>query len=309
MPIFHGFGLGVCIHTPLYIGMKCILIPQFKAKEFAKLIKKYRPAFLAGVPTMYEALINSRPMKKKYLSSVTTVISGGDILTPVLKKSLNEYLANHGSDAQVRVGYGLTECTAASCLTPRFYYKEGSIGLPFPDTEYKIVKIGTTSEVKVNHDGEICINGPTVMKGYLDEKEETANTLKKHADGKIWLHTGDVGYINHRGIVFFKSRIKRIIVSSGYNIYPQYIEKVLNMHPAVETSIVVGLEHPYKVQVPKAYIVLKTGFTLDEKLKKEIKAYCERFIAKYSLPYEYEYRDTLPKTLVGKVAFNKLEDK
>lgn len=309
MPIFHGFGLGVCIHAPLHAGMKCILIPQFKAKEFAKLIKKYKPAFLVGVPTMYEALVNNKPIKKKYLSSVTTVISGGDILNPVLRKRINEYLAKHGSDAQVRVGYGLTESTAASCLTPRFYYKEGSIGIPFPDTEYKIVKIDTISEAKVSHDGEICINGPTVMKEYLDEKEETANTLKKHADGKIWLHTGDVGYIDYKGIVFFKSRLKRIIVSSGYNIYPHYIEKVLNMHPAIETCIVVGIEHPYKVQVPKAYIVLKSGFTLDEKLKKEIRSYCEKFIAKYSLPYEYEYRDTLPKTLVGKIAFNKLEQK
>lgn len=306
MPIFHGFGLGVCIHAPLYVGMKCVLIPQFKAQDFAKLIKKYKPAFLVGVPTMYEALINSKFTKKKYLTSVSTVLSGGDVLNPILRKKINQYLVKHGSDAQVRVGYGLTESTAASCLTPKLYYKEGSIGLPFPDTLYKIVKIGTTKETKVNQDGEICINGPTVMKRYLDEEVETTNTLKKHSDGKIWLHTGDVGYIDEEGIVFFKSRIKRIIISSGYNIYPHYIEKVLNMHPAVETSIVIGVDHPYKIQVPKAYIVLKPEFTLNEKLKKEIKLYCERFIAKYSLPYEYEYRESLPKTLIGKIAFNKL---
>lgn len=307
MPIFHGFGLGVCIHTPLHAGMGCILMPQFKAKDFYKYIKKYKPNFLAGVPTMYEALINSKEKSKNYMKSVTSVICGGDTLTSSLRESVNKYLLSHGSEATIRVGYGLTECTGASCLTPRFYFKEGSIGVPFPDMEYKIVKIGTLQTAKPNHDGEICIYGPTVMKYYLDDKEETDNTLKLHPDGKVWLHTGDVGCMKKNGMVYFKSRLKRIIVSSGYNIYPQYIEKVLNSHPAIETCCVVSIPHPYKVNVPKAYIVLKSDFDLTDKLKHDIKSHCEKNISKYSLPYEYEFRDSLPKTLVGKVAINKLD--
>ncbi len=306
MPIFHGFGIGVCTHTVLHAGMKCIFIPQFKAKDFYKLIKKYKPNFLAGVPTMYEALVNSNVKDKRYMKCVTTVINGGDTLNPILKDKINKYLESHGSPANVRVGYGLTECTGASCLTPRFFYKDGSIGVPFPDMLYKIVKIGTLNTAKTNKDGEICISGPTVMMHYLDDEQETSKALKKHSDGKIWLHTGDVGCMKKNGMVYFKSRLKRIIVSSGYNIYPQYIEKVINSHPAVETCCVVPMDHPYKMHVPKAYIVLKEGFILNDKLKKDIKKYCEQSIAKYSLPYEYEYRDALPKTLVGKVDFTKL---
>ena len=306
MPLFHGFGLGVCIHTPLCAGMSCILIPQFRARIFYKYIRKYKPNFLAGVPTMYEALIASKKKSKRYLKSVTSVISGGDILTLELRNKVNKYLSDHGSSATIRVGYGLTECTGASCLTPRFFYKEGSIGIPFPDTEYKIIKIGTLDEASVNKDGEICICGPTVMKHYLDDDVETNVSLKKHADGKIWLHTGDVGCMKSNGMIYFRTRLKRMIISSGYNIYPQYIEKILNTHPAVEFCCVVGIPHPYKQLVPKAYIVLKQGFEPSNKLLMDIKAHCEKSISKYALPYKYEFRRDLPKTLVGKIDIKRL---
>ena len=169
------------------------------------------------------------------------------------------------------MGYGLTECTGASCLTPKYYYKEGGIGIPFPDMFYKIVKIDTVDEVKTNEVGEICVNGPTVMLRYLNDNKATKETLKRHNDGKIWLHTGDVGYMNEEGLVFFESRLKRMIVSSGYNIYPQYIEKNLMMHPAVLTCVVIGIYHKYKQQVPKAYIVLRDNFDLTDELKADIK--------------------------------------
>ena len=306
MPIFHGFGIGVCVHTELISGMSVILVPQFKPKEFYKLIKNNHPTFLAGVPTMYEALINSKEKSKRYLKSVTNVICGGDILNETLREKVDNYLKSHGSIATIRVGYGLTECTGASCLTPRYYFKEGGIGIPLPDMFYKIVKIDTLEETETNEVGEICISGPTVMKRYLDDIEETKNVLKRHTDGKLWLHTRDVGYMNEEGLVFFESRLKRMIVSSGYNIYPQYIEKVIISHPAVLTCTVVGIPHPYKKQVPKAYIILRENFDDTEDLRKDIKEYCTKSIAKYALPYEYEYVDDLPKTLVGKVAFTKL---
>lgn len=307
MPIFHAFGLGICIHTIFYIGMKAILIPTFNAKKFGSLIKKYHPNFIIGVPTLFEALLKNNNLKKNDLSCVTCVISGGDNLSSSLKEKVDEFLKTHGSKAQVREGYGLTECVGASCLTPYNKYKEKSIGLPLPDITYKIVKPTTHDEVERGIDGEICINGPTVMMGYLDDPKETSNVLRIHDDGKLWLHTGDLGCMDSEGFVYFKQRLKRIIVSSGYNIYPSYVENIINSHPLVLTSTVIGIDHPYKVQVAKAYIVLKENVKPNYTIKKSIKEHCIKNLAKYSLPYEYVFIDELPKTKIGKIAYKKLE--
>ena len=307
LPIFHGFGLGVSIHTPLYIGMKVILIPDFSPRKFGSLIKKYRPNFITGVPTLYEALLKTK-LKKNDLSSLTCVVSGGDTLLPSFKKIVDKFLREHGSSAQIRCGYGLTECTGASCLNPRREYRDNSIGIPLPDMKYKIVKIGTYNEAKAGEDGEICISGPTVMKGYLNNPDETSKTLIKHSDGRIWLHTGDIGCMDSDGFIYFKQRLKRMIVSSGYNIYPSYVEDIIKKHPKVDTCVVIGIPHEYKKQVAKAYIVLKDGEKANATVKKSIKKHCEDNLSKYSWPYEYEYRDSLPTTLVGKVAYKKLEE-
>ena len=307
MPIFHGLGLGVCIHIPLTVGMKCVLIPAFQAKKFTQLIKKHKPNFLVGVPTLFEALLKT-DLKENELACIKTVACGGDSLSINTKKAIDKFLSDHGSTAQIREGYGLTECSGASCVTPRGLYKEGSIGVPFPDMVYKIVKIGTHEEADVMEDGEICISGPTVMVGYLKNEEETYQTLREHDDGKVWLHTGDIGCMDSEGYIYFKQRLKRMIVSSGYNIYPSQIEKIIAAHKSVLSCTVIGVSHPYKGQVAKAYIVLNDGYKPTHELKEEIKAYCEENIAKYALPYEYEYRDTLPKTLIGKVSYKALED-
>jgi long-chain acyl-CoA synthetase len=308
LPIFHGFGLAVCIHTPLLSGMKCILIPQFDAKKFGNLIKMTKPNFIVGVPTLYEALLKQK-LKSRDLECVEAVISGGDILTPELKKKVDNYLHEHGSIAEVRPGYGLTEATAATCLTNEFgYTEEGCIGIPFPDTYFKIVKIGTTTEAEANEDGEICISGPTVMMGYLNNEEETNQTLRYHEDGMLWLHTGDIGCMNEHGVIVFKQRLKRMIISSGYNVYPSYIENVIVGHKDVIACTVVGVPHKYKGQVAKAYIVLRDGVEPTGDIKKEIRELCKKNISKYALPKEYVYRKSLPKTLVGKVAFTKLEE-
>ena len=307
LPIFHGFGLGVTIHTPLYIGMKVILVPDFSPRKFGGLIKKYRPNFITGVPTLYEALLKTK-LGKNDLASLTCVVSGGDTLIPSFKKKVDNFLSEHGSKAKIRCGYGLTECTGASCLNPLREYRDNSIGIPLPDMLYKIVKIGTMDEVKTMEDGEICICGPTVMKGYLNNPDETSKTLVKHKDGKIWLHTGDIGCMDKDGFIYFKQRLKRLIVSSGYNIYPSYVEDIICKHPMVDTCVVIGIPHEYKKQVAKAYIVLKNGEKPTNSIKKQIKKHCEENLAKYSWPYEYEYRDSIPTTLVGKVAYKKLEE-
>ena len=308
LPIFHGFGLGVNVHAIFATGATLIPVPKFEPSEFARLIKKYQPSFLIGVPTMFEALASSEETSLYYLKSVTDVICGGDTLKAELRNKANNYLSAHGSDAQLRVGYGLSESVAACILTPSYYYKEGAIGLPFPDMEVRIFKPGSTKECKVNRGGEICISGPTVMMGYLNEPAETATALKTHADGKVWLHTGDLGYKNRDGIVFFENRLKRMIITSGYNVYPQYLETIIASHPAVYTVVVVGIPHPYKKQVPIANIVLKENYEPSDELTKDIKKYCEKSVAKYAMPYAYEYLKAVPKTLIGKVNFRKLEE-
>ena len=307
LPIFHGFGLGVSIHTPLYVGMKVILVPDFSPRKFGSLIKKYKPNFITGVPTLYEALLKTK-LRRNDLSSVTCVVCGGDTLNPTFKKKIDEFLSKYGSKATVRCGYGLTECTAASCLNPRNEYRDNSIGIPMPDTKYKIVKIGTFDSAKTMEDGEICISGPTVMKEYLNNPEETSKTLIKHKDGITWLHTGDIGCMDKDGFIYFKQRLKRMIVSSGYNIYPSYVEEIICKHPMVDACVVIGIPHEYKKQVAKAYVVLKKGEKGTASVKKQIKKYCEERLAKYSWPYEYEFRDSLPTTLVGKVAYKELEE-
>lgn len=172
----------------------------------------------------------------------------------------------------------------------------------------KVVKIGTYQQAKVGEEGEMCVSGPTIMMGYLDDEAETAQAIRLHEDGKLWLHTGDVGYLGKDGLFYFTQRLKRIIVSSGYNIYPTYLESVINSHEAVLTSTVIGVDHPRKGQVAKAFIVLKPGYKAGKKLEKEIRELLGRHVAIYALPVAYEFRDKLPTTLVGKVAFRKLED-
>ena len=308
LPIFHGFGLGVCIHTPLCCGMKLILVPDFSPKNMVKTIKKHKPNFICAVPSLYETLAKSSRLKKNDLECIKCAVCGGDFMSASLKELVDNCLKEHGSEAEVRIGYGLSEASAATCLTPSGAYKAGSIGIPFPDTDYKIVRIGTHTKAKPNEDGEICISGPTVMMGYLNNKTETLQTLRIHDDGKVWLHTGDIGCMDEDGYVFFKQRLKRVIISNGYNLYPTYIEEIINAHPSVLTSTVVGIPHPKKVQVAKAYIVLKEGVEPSKALLKEIKNYLAENLSSYSLPSEYEFRDSLPKTLVGKVAYTKLEE-
>lgn len=308
LPIFHGFGLGVCIHTPLCCGMKLILVPDFSAKNMIKIIKKHKPNFICAVPSLFETLAKSTRLKSHDLECVKCAVCGGDFMSASLKNLVDKCLLEHGSNAEVRIGYGLSEASAATCLTPSGKYKPGSIGIPFPDTDYKIVKIGTHERANVNEDGEICISGPTVMMGYINNQEETMQTLRKHDDNKIWLHTGDIGCMDEDGYVYFKQRLKRVIVSNGYNLYPTYIEDVINTYPDVLTSTVIGIPHPKKTQVAKAYIVLKEGIKPSKDILRKIKKYLAENLSAYSIPNEYEFRDSLPKTLVGKVAYTKLEE-
>jgi len=308
MPMFHGFGLGINIHTALIHGACCLLMPSFKAKSYAKMLVKKRPNFIAGVPTIFEALLHLPELDGEKLDFLKGMFCGGDSLPVELKKEIDRFLADRGAGIQVREGYGLTECVTASCLTPRDEYREGSIGVPFADTVYCIVRPGTDEEVPCGEEGEIILRGPSVMLGYLDNPEETAQTLRTLPDGHTWLYTGDLGTMDEDGFVYFRRRIKRMIVTNGYNVYPSQIEAVIDKCPDVAYSCVIGVPDPRRMHRVRAYVVPKDGVTPDDALRVRILDALRPHVAGYALPREILFRTELPRTLVGKVAYRKLEE-
>ena len=308
MPCFHGFGLGINLHTALIHGVCCILMPTFNNESYAKMLAKKKPNFIAGVPTIFEALLHIPSLDGVKLDFLMGMFCGGDSLSVELKKKVDEFLKSHGASIQVREGYGLTECVTASCLTPKDTYREGSIGIPFPDTLYCVVRPGTDEVMPCGEEGEIIITGPTVMLGYLDNPKETADTLKRLSDGRIWLYTGDLGRMDEDGYVYYSQRIKRLIITNGYNVYPGQVENIIDGCPEVSYSCVIGVKDPRRVHKVKAYIVLKDGIPANEATKEKIMEQLRLHIAKYALPREIEFREELPKTLVGKVAYRLLEE-
>lgn len=307
LPIFHGFGLGVNIHIPFSLGATVVLMPQYNKKDFIKILRKYKPTFLAAVPTLYEALIKID--EDLDLSCLKYVISGGDTLSNEQIDKYNAYLEKHNCTVKIMQGYGMTESIGPTVAAfKEATNKKGSVGIPFPDNYIKIVIPGTHEELENFQDGEICISSKTVMLGYLNNEQETNLALQRHKDGLIWLHTGDIGYLDDDGVLYFKGRLKRMIITSGHNVYPNIIESVLLEHDAILNCTVIGIPHPNKIQVPKAYIVLKNNFKDNSTLRKSIKEHCERNLIKYSIPKEFEFRASLPRTLIGKIDFKKLEE-
>lgn len=308
LPIFHGFGAGVCLHCPLCLKVEVILIPEYSAKRFYHILKKEKPQIIAGVPTLWEKILSNKIFEKVDLASLKYVISGGDYLSLALEESMNTFLKNRNASISITKGYGMTESVAATSFTYKGTNEPGSIGIPMIGNKFCICKPGTIERLPFNKEGEICVTGPTLMQKYLNNKKETKNVLKKHLDGKTWLHTGDLGYIHSSGVIYFTQRLKRVIVSSGFNIYPAQIESVIRMHPKVENCCVIGIDHPYKIKVAKAYILLKNQEKITGVTKKEIKTLCEQNLAKYALPKEYTFVDELPTTIYGKIDYKKLEE-
>lgn len=308
LPLFHCFGLVVCVHVPLCLGASTILVPQFDAKRFDKLLTKYNPTLVPGVPTLFEALITNKHMDGVDLSYIKYIVSGGDTLTPAKNEAVNNFLKAHNCYKTIIQGYGMTETTGPATFGALGSDRLGSVGIPLPGNEVKIINPDTKEKCKAGETGEICLAGPAVMLGYLDNEKETNEMLEKDKKGKIWVHTGDLGYMNDEGILFFAQRLKRMLIVSGYNVYPSHIEDVIMSHPYVLNCGVIGIPHPYKVQVPKAYIVLNNNVKLTGKVKSEIKEYCQKNLAAYMMPKEFEFRESLPKTLVGKVNYRELEN-
>lgn len=308
LPIFHGFGLGVCVHVCFCFGACSVLIPSFDSKKFGSILKKYKPTMLFGVPTLYEAMIKSEGVDNLDFSFLKYAVSGGDTLPKPLEDSVNEFLSSHNSDVRICEGYGMTEGLAALSLSVNEGYKTGTIGKPLIGNRMCVVEPGTTNVLPPDTDGELCVCGPTVMQGYRNNDIETANTLRIHDDGKVWLHTGDMASIDKDGFVTYKLRIKRLIITSGYNVYPTQIEKVIEELPEVVKCAVVSMPHQYKKEVAKAYVILAKGYSADTFTEDKIKQHCIKKLSRHSVPYKFQFVKELPKTAYGKVDFMKLQN-
>lgn len=314
LPIFHVFGLALCTHTCLVAGMKCIIVPQLNTKKINKELKKYKPSVYPAVPSLLKMSMNDSDPGSNAFKDIKVVVVGGDYLSPQVKSEYEEYLKAHGSSAVVKSGYGLSEACGFCCCTAEVDEKhvnnhKGTLGIPNPDMIVKIFEPNSDIEKSVGDVGEICITGPTLMMGYINEDEETKKTLVIHNDGRTWLHTGDLGYMDKDGFIFYTSRLKRMIITNGYNVYPIELEDIINKCKYVDTCTVVGIPHKIKSQTPKAVIVLKSNVQDTLEVREEIRRYCYKNIAKYAVPTEYEFRTSLPKTAVGKVAYRDLEKK
>ena len=303
LPIFHGFGLAALVNAPLLHGAQVVMVPQFSPKIVAELLRTKRPTLTAGPPTLYEALARDPSLRNADLSSLRAAFSGADTLPEPVRERFEALVAERGGTVKLLEGYGLTEAVTAIMGMPLNEHRPGSIGVPFPDMLATICEPGTANELAAGEEGEICVSGPAVMLGYLDNPEATAASLKQHADGRTWLHTGDIGRRDADGFFYFISRLKRMIKSSGFNVYPAQVEAVLYEHPAVAEACVVGIPDEAQGERVKAFVVPNTSAQPGTELERELIQLCRERLIKWSCPREVEFRRELPKTRVGKVDF------
>jgi long-chain acyl-CoA synthetase len=306
LPVFHGFGLGVCLNAAFMGGARSIMVPRFSPQDVAKLIRAKKPDVIIGVPTLFEALNQDAVFQNSDLRCLKAAFCGADTLPRCIKERFESIIAKRGGCCQLREGYGLTEAVTAVMAMPLGEYRENSVGVPFPDMEAKIVRPGTTETRPPGEEGEICLHGPAVMMGYLDNPEETAKALQQHDDGRIWLHTGDIGTMDADGFFYFKLREKRMIKSSGMNVYPAQVEEQLYKHPEVKEACVIGVPDARQMERVKAFVVLKNSAKAGPEMEKELIGFCRRDLIVWSCPREIEFRLELPLTLVGKIAFAQL---
>ena len=310
LPLFHGFGVCMCMHCMICCGINMLLVPVFKPDELAKVIRKEKPQLIAAVPTFFEGMMKSEKLKDMKLDFLLDCFSGGDTLPMDLKTRFEDFIHERGANISLREGYGLTETLTVCAVNPEKECRSGSVGLPLPGIDMKIVRIGTDEEVPIGERGEICISGPSVMLGYLNDPEATNIAVHVHADGRRWIHSGDLGHRDADGFFYFDQRIKRIIKVSGVPVFPTQIEKVLSAHPDVEAACAVAIPHDYRLHVVKAYIVLKDkNASSDRKalVKKQLMETCMQELIPYARPVEYEFRNEFPMTRIGKVDFRELE--
>jgi long-chain acyl-CoA synthetase len=306
LPIFHGFGLGVCVNAAFMAGGTSILVPVFSAETVAKLVRTKRPNVLVGVPTLFDALSRDPSLARADLSCLHVTFCGADTLPPPVKERFEKLVADRGGNVKLLEGYGLTEAVTGIMAMPVGEYREGSIGVPFPDMLAQICRPDSEEALPPGAEGEICLAGPAVMQGYLDDPEATARTLRRHADGRVWLHTGDLGKMDADGFFYFTARLKRLIKSSGFNVYPAQVEAVLYAHPLVAEACVAGVPDPAQVERVKAFVVLKDPAQAGVATEQALIEHCRAQLIKWSCPREVEFRRELPHTRVGKIDYKVL---
>ena len=311
MPPFIAYGFACGIHLPLVLGFTVIIIPNLDPAKLGSLVLKHKPEHMFGVPTHYQQLASDPKLRDKDLSFIINYAAGGDSLSRGAEQTVNDFLAAHGARYPIAKGYGMTEVSSAATVAAGLDNKPGSVGIPMVNTVVAAFEPGTDQELPIGQRGELCISGPCLMKGYYNKPEETAILLRRHPDGRVWAHTGDMGYLDEDGFVFLDSRIKRMIIRhDGFKVFPSMIENVVSRHPAVHQCSVVGCTDKDHTQgrLPFVYIVLKAGITAKKKqVIRELERMCAEELPEYVQPVAYKFISSMPMTPVGKVDYRQLE--
>ena len=312
LPPFINYSLIDTMLAMFYIGFKVVLIPKYEPEKLCNYIEKYKPYHLSSIPAYWEALLKIDKNKKYDFSSLRYVYYGGEAMNPENEIAITKILLDGGAKGSLCKGLGSTEMMAAATQTYADCNENGSAGVPLVFVNCKLVDPDTNEEVPFNQQGEICFSGPTLMLGYYNKPEATDEIIREDADGIKWLHTGDLGYMNEKGVLYVTGRIKRILMTKGRDlqitkIFPDRVEKVLDEHPAVELSCVIGIPDPERINYPKAFVVLKKGYDESEQLSQEILSFCKDRLPEYMVPEKLEYRLEFPRTARGKVDYRALE--
>ena len=311
MPPFIAYGFACGIHLPLVLGFTVIIIPNLDPAKLGSLVLKHKPEHMFGVPTHYQQLAADPKLRDKDLSFIINYAAGGDSLSRGAEQTVNDFLAAHGARYPIAKGYGMTEVSSAATVAAGLDNKPGSVGIPMVNTVVAAFEPGTDQELPIGQRGELCISGPCLMKGYYNKPEETAILLRRHPDGRVWAHTGDMGYLDEDGFVYLDSRIKRMIIRhDGFKVFPSMIENVVSRHPAVHQCSVVGCADKDHTQgrLPFVYIVLKADITAKKKqVIRELERMCAEELPEYVQPVAYKFISSMPMTPVGKVDYRQLE--
>ena len=311
MPPFIAYGFACGIHLPLVLGFTVVIIPNLDPAKLGSLVLKHKPEHMFGVPTHYQQLASDPKLRDKDLSFIINYAAGGDSLSRGAEQTVNDFLAAHGARYPIAKGYGMTEVSSAATVAAGLDNKPGSVGIPMVNTVVAAFEPGTDQELPIGQRGELCISGPCLMKGYYNKPEETAILLRRHPDGRVWAHTGDMGYLDEDGFVYLDSRIKRMIIRhDGFKVFPSMIENVVSRHPAVHQCSVVGCADKDHTQgrLPFVYIVLKADTTAKKKqVIRELERMCAEELPEYVQPVAYKFISSMPMTPVGKVDYRQLE--
>jgi long-chain acyl-CoA synthetase len=302
IPFFHIYGFTVGLMEGFWRGVQQVLIPKYDIDALLVAIRDYRPTFFPAVPTIYISLLN-HPRAKEYGIDKIRIFNSGSAPLPL--EVIEQFERMTGGC--LNEGYGLSEASPVTHSTPSLgRRKPGSIGLPLPDTDIKIVDLESgMNEVPLGEEGELCIAGPQVMKGYWNRPDETAIALREDNAGRTWLYTGDVARMDQDGYTYIVQRKKDLIIVSGFNVYPSEVEGVLYTHPAVQEAAVIGVPDPYRGEAVKAFVVVKSDVTATPE---ELIQYCKGGLAEFKVPREIEIRVSLPKTAVGKILHRVLRE-